>query len=204
MSLRERKKQQVRNRIIAAAKDIFIERGYLNAKISEIAAEADLGVGTIYNYYRSKGELLIAVFAAEMAETAPPAVLAHRRPASVADEIAQLFEAAAKPLHIYPKSFLREIFAVVAGNIEESQSIRSSLVQLDQSFMVQVESLLAAGKKEGRLRSDLNLEQAVPAIYSIVAVPFIAYCYTEATTPDRLLGQVRLQLQFLLADQLIL
>jgi AcrR family transcriptional regulator len=60
----ERKESITRMReqqILDAALKIFSRKGFAEATTTEIAQEAGVAEGTIYNYYRSKRELLIAV-----------------------------------------------------------------------------------------------------------------------------------------------
>ncbi|MDM7931389.1 TetR/AcrR family transcriptional regulator [Tabrizicola sp.] len=56
-------RRQRRNRaaLIAAARDVMSEKGVDAATMLEIAERADVGAGTVYNYFRSKDELAIAV-----------------------------------------------------------------------------------------------------------------------------------------------
>lgn len=49
-----------RTELLAAAMRVFAARGYEGARISEIAKEAGLTTGAIYNHYGSKAELLNA------------------------------------------------------------------------------------------------------------------------------------------------
>jgi TetR/AcrR family fatty acid metabolism transcriptional regulator len=51
-----------RERIIAAAATLFGEKGYHNTTTAEIAESAGVAAGTIYIYFSSKEELLVAVF----------------------------------------------------------------------------------------------------------------------------------------------
>jgi len=46
-----------RNRIVAAAIDVFSKRGYGEASIREIAASAGISIGSVYLYFRNKEEL---------------------------------------------------------------------------------------------------------------------------------------------------
>ena len=55
-------KPDKRERILAAAKSVFARKGFAGAAIADIAARADIGKGTVYEYYRSKEELFFAVF----------------------------------------------------------------------------------------------------------------------------------------------
>ena len=51
-----------RERILAAAKKVFAQRGFAGATISEIALQAEIGKGTVYEYFKSKEDLFFAVF----------------------------------------------------------------------------------------------------------------------------------------------
>jgi TetR/AcrR family fatty acid metabolism transcriptional regulator len=51
-----------RERIIAAAGKFFGDKGYHNTTTAEIAEAAGVAAGTIYIYFSSKEELLVAVF----------------------------------------------------------------------------------------------------------------------------------------------
>lgn len=58
---RERNKQAKRDRIIAAAGELFAARGVDEVTTQQIADAADIGTGTLFLYARTKGELLLLV-----------------------------------------------------------------------------------------------------------------------------------------------
>jgi AcrR family transcriptional regulator len=66
--LRERQKAIRHDRILDAAAELFRERGYEAVKIEAIAAAAQVSIGTIYNYYQNKGDLLVAIVSLEVSE----------------------------------------------------------------------------------------------------------------------------------------
>lgn len=78
MSLRERKKAATRAALIAAARELFAEKGYENTTLSEICEAVQIHVTTFFSYFESKEELafartleMLAMFKSEMAERLP-------------------------------------------------------------------------------------------------------------------------------------
>lgn len=68
-SRRQRKEQVTRQRrkqILDAALAVFSRKGYGEATIPDIAREGGMAVGTIYNYYPSKREILVSVLASRV------------------------------------------------------------------------------------------------------------------------------------------
>lgn len=54
---RRREKETRRQQIVTAAKQVFLHKGLKSATIEDIAFEAELGVATIYAYFKNKEEL---------------------------------------------------------------------------------------------------------------------------------------------------
>jgi AcrR family transcriptional regulator len=66
---RERNKQDKLERIIAAASELFAERGVDEVTTQQIADMADIGTGTLFLYVKTKGELLLLVQNAKYAQS---------------------------------------------------------------------------------------------------------------------------------------
>lgn len=61
LGLRERGKRDKARRITSAARRVFVEKGYDAATTREIAAAAEVSVGTVFVYARDKRDLLLMV-----------------------------------------------------------------------------------------------------------------------------------------------
>src|SRR5687767_13235005 len=61
-------REDKRRRIIDAAVEVFAEKGFFGARVSEIAERAGVADGTIYLYFKSKDDILISLFEEKMAE----------------------------------------------------------------------------------------------------------------------------------------
>lgn len=54
------KKEKVQDRIIRVASDLFYRQGFNSTGINQIIAEADIAIGSLYNHFSSKNDLLQA------------------------------------------------------------------------------------------------------------------------------------------------
>jgi AcrR family transcriptional regulator len=55
--LRERKKQQTRDRIRSVARELFVKRGFERVTVAEVALAADVSEATAFNYFPTKEDL---------------------------------------------------------------------------------------------------------------------------------------------------
>ena len=65
---RERKKLAARAAILDASSTLFIERGFDGTRIETIAQRADVGVGTVYNHFATKADILVAILFDDVGE----------------------------------------------------------------------------------------------------------------------------------------
>jgi AcrR family transcriptional regulator len=56
-----RRKEERPAELMAAALDLFVERGYAATRLDDVAARAGVSKGTLYLYFSSKEELFEAV-----------------------------------------------------------------------------------------------------------------------------------------------
>ena len=75
---REERKAQNREKLLAAARKVFAEKGVGAATARDIVRETDLATGTFYNYFDSKEEVFTALIG-ELAEKARERVRVQRR-----------------------------------------------------------------------------------------------------------------------------
>ncbi len=75
-----------RRAILDAAEAVFAERGFHAARIQDVAERAQIAVGTVYNHFAQKEDVLLALFTERMrdmhaelvAEPSPPEAFADR------------------------------------------------------------------------------------------------------------------------------
>ena len=162
--------QRNRERILAAARGLFAERG-LDATLDDVAARAGVGVGTVYRRYPDKGALVEELFAERI------------------DELVALAEASlahADPWDAFVGFLERvtEMFAAdraLARLVLDSDGGRERIAEARERLRAPVAALVARAKAGGRLRSDFE-----PADLRIVHTMLTAAVEeTSATDPDR-------------------
>ena len=91
MSLREKKKLETRERIRAAAAELFTRHGYAAATMRQIAARAHVGLGTLFNYAEDKRDLVFLIFNEELNAITDVALAAPRPGQPLAGQLASVF-----------------------------------------------------------------------------------------------------------------
>lgn len=81
------------DRLERAALRVFARRGYAAATVRDVAREAGVAQGLLYNYYRGKGDLLAAVFRRSMGDV-DASFAAAAGDAPPAERLARLVRAA--------------------------------------------------------------------------------------------------------------
>lgn len=62
----DRRRTEKRDLITEAAVDVFAEKGFHQARVSDVAKRAGVADGTIYLYFKNKEDLLLSVFEEKM------------------------------------------------------------------------------------------------------------------------------------------
>src|ERR1700750_2363120 len=149
-----------RQRILTAAAEVFNERG-LEVSLDEIARHAGVGVGTVYRRFRTKEELIEALFMDRL------------------DMVAALGEEAfASPDPWFGLvSFMERMAEIMAGNLGLRQMLmlgtygRDLVAVARQRNAPMIERLVERAQAAGQLRADIRQTD----------IPFIVFVLTEAT-----------------------
>lgn len=116
-----RRQRRNRDALIAAAREIMTEKGVEAATMLEIAEQADVGAGTVYNYFKSKDELAVAVLETLMHD------LALR-----IEEVTNTFE---DPAQVYAFG-IRTVLDTATSDVRWAQMLNRSEVIADAMFRI--------------------------------------------------------------------
>ena len=153
-----------RSQILRSARSVFIERGYLAARVEDVAKRAGLSKGAVYFYFSSKRELFLALVNEEHENTYSFLDQAELdgRPAAI-----KLLDLGKKYLDYFAglKSPPRFFLMMSEQAIRDSE-IREELHAVHHRFVDAATRILAQGMAEGTFREldPLAVAQVLKAI----------------------------------------
>jgi AcrR family transcriptional regulator len=150
---RERKKRETRDRILRAGLDAFTQVGFEAATIEQIAADADVGKGTVYNYFRTKEDIVVAfMIDIERKTQREVARLVHGR-WTLESTLTRFIQAQFKlkePHHAFVRVFLARLSGNATGG---SDWVKETSDAMDPPLI----TLFTTLQKRGFMRTDVEM-----------------------------------------------
>lgn len=162
--------------ILDAALRTFARRGYPDTKVAEIASEAGVAEGTLYNYFQSKEELLLALF--------------DEKWGGIIDEIRKKISRLDDP-----NDKLKAVFSLVVMMFKKNRHLAELfMVDMKQSsifltnytinriveFLNIIEEILEEGKRKGIYRKDLDARVAKMVIFGAAQGILLSWVLSES------------------------
>jgi AcrR family transcriptional regulator len=197
MGLREKKKRETEERILRVSRETFMTKGYAETTVDEIAENAGIGVGTLYNYFRSKAEIFIAVMTDEIDMDGEDTVLLesdleHDAVKIVMDYMWKHFSVAVK----MGKKMWKELFFVMMSAGKSDNVLFSGIAKLDYRLIDKLERFLRAMQDRNIFQPDFDAAEASYAVYSVLMIQIMFYVYTDATLED-FIQRIERQIRFI-------
>jgi AcrR family transcriptional regulator len=164
---REREKVAQRQEMLAAALDLFSERGYRNVSMQEIAEKAEFAIGTLYKFFRSKEDFYKALIT-ERANTFDEALkLAIGEPDQEIEKLRNYVKAKGE-LFRSNVSMIRLYFAETQGaSFNIKAGLDSELRERYVNFLIILASVFKSGMKRKRFRKIADPYSLAVALDSI-------------------------------------
>jgi AcrR family transcriptional regulator len=153
-----------RERILAAAEQLFAAHGFAKTTVDEIAAAAGVSKGLVYAHHESKEDLLAAVWARQVdAWTEATRLGVKLAPGSIADAIGEVLAVSVRYARSHP--LLRSILSQDPGSLLPHQ--REGVAAFARRYRSQLEPVLARGVRTGELRRDLDVPRTAELVWLI-------------------------------------
>jgi AcrR family transcriptional regulator len=179
-SRRARKKADVRARIVAAGIDLFSRHGIAEVTVDQIAEAADIGKGTIYNYFQTKEDIVVA-FMVDIERRVQARLSRFTAPEASLDAILTAFIRFQFRLkarhHEFVRAFLGQMFLHTAQFLPY-------MAEMQKIIDPPLESLFRNLQHRGAIRTDISLPELIlvfktihlglTALWAIEGPPFRA------------------------------
>lgn len=197
--LREKQKASRHNRILQQAASLFRDIGYDAVKMEMIAAAAEVSIGTIYNYYKNKGDLLVAIVALEVGEVLasgerviadPPQNVERAVDTLVANYINHSLVYLDKPMWRH----------AMAISIQQPHSpFGETYNAQDVALTKQTCDLIRTLQKHGHIRKDVDVKALGELIFNNTNMMFTVFVKTDGMSVRSLRATIRRQLRPVIA-----
>jgi TetR/AcrR family fatty acid metabolism transcriptional regulator len=159
-----------------AAIRVFARKGFHATRAEEIAEEAGIAVGTIYNYFESKARILLSVFEREFEEEVALYESLAKRGMSIQERFREILRA-----HFERLASSRDLAMVlVRERYNGTGEIGEAMAQMHRKMLDRTERLIQEGVDEGWLRA-CNVRMVAPALFAIVqSISETAMIYPES------------------------
>jgi AcrR family transcriptional regulator len=179
--------------IVRAAKRLFGLKGYDATAMEDVARAARLAVGTIYNYFPTKTDLVLAIVRRETEELyARGERIAEDPPADPIAALAQMCGVMVEGFLRDDRTLMREVFAAA---VNSPQTIGAKVFESDLRLVSVLVGLIEKLKIARQLDGDLDAIRAAGVLYGICMTWITAYLMTETLTAEMVQDEVRLGIQ---------
>ena len=192
---RERKKLATRERIRAAASELFARRGFAAATMRQIAKRAHVGLGTLFNYAEDKRDLVFLIFNEELNATTDVALAAPRPRAAPLEQLMAIFRVHYRWLAAQPelaRILLQELTFYSSGKQAATfHSIRKRLID-------GVEELIRKAQETKKIASRENPSVIARHIFFVYSASLRWWIAATKPDPEQGVADLRrlLKLQF--------
>ena len=196
--LRAKNKADRRDRILHAATRQFREFGYEATRIEAIATEAEVSIGTIYNYYENKGDLLVAIVSMEVNEVLEAGQkVIDSPPTHVTQAVNTLIATYIDHSLVYlSKDMWRQAMAI--STQQPGSPFGRTYAALDRALTRQTCALIAKLKDLGVVKAEVDVRGVGEMIFNNTNMMFIEFVKNEAMAISQLRAAIRRQNRTLL------
>jgi AcrR family transcriptional regulator len=187
-SLREQKKLQTRERIRAAAAELFTRHGYGAATMRQIAKRAHVGLGTLFNYAEDKRDLVFLIFNEELNAVTDVALAAPRAGQPLAEQLMAVFREHYRWLATKPalaRILLQELTFYSSGKQAATfHGIRQRLIH-------GIEALVRAAQERREIRDREKAPLIARHIFFVYSASLRWWIAEAAPDPERGVADLR-------------
>lgn len=147
---RERRRSETHERLFRAAMLLFAERGFLDTSVEDITEAADVGKGTFFNYFPTKGHVLQTLAEIQIGNVTAALEDAREGRDSMREVLMRLARALSREPGKSP-ALVRSLMAAMQSSESVQQLITANLARGRELLA----EMMRIGQQRGEIRRDL-------------------------------------------------
>lgn len=171
-NLREKKKEQTRKKIQAVSLQLFEMLGYEKTTMEKISSEAEIGLGTLYNYFPSKTALFFSIIERNIEMFISELEEIINSETTIRESLREFFDIYLKSFTIYGKNIWRDLLREIIFNEHMGYA---KIKEIDQNFINQLYKLLCKRIVGIELNKEKKLSAASKVLYSLLEYHIIYF-----------------------------
>lgn len=192
-----------RKKILEVSNKILLEKGYDKTTTSEIACQANIAEGTIYNYFSSKAEIFFELFSSNIIEIDKDFIYDEKVSKSNFIELTyELVKSSFSKIKYLDKRLIKESFAVLYQDKNKKFVLLSLFKELDDKIVDTLFKFFEKAFNEGYL-FEKNTKLLSQTVYSILMSQLSMYTLIEEISFEEMMNTINRQLDILLKDKIV-
>ncbi len=184
------KQDEIRNKIKSVARKRFDEIGFEEVSTKQIAKEAGIAEGTLFNYFDSKADLFIEVFAEGYSEHLEKGEFNEQFGTSVGELLISHFQSMFSYMLKLPRKLFGELVLASVKMARKKPERFKKLAQYDFQFMDEVSDYIRQ-LVDKKLMEDVDEKKFSEIIFGIIVYELIMYVYDHEVKKEMVMQNIK-------------
>jgi len=183
IALTEEAQQQRRKEIFSASVHLFIEKGFTETTMREIATAAGIGKSTLYDYYQSKDEILTSYYENELRRITERAQKISQKDLSNIEKLSEIMY-----MHLEYLMENKDYFWKLSIESQRLSAESQEKIQKKRHFYQDMlQTIIEEGIRSGEFGS-INATLAARSIFTLLSIA--AFTSRPTGTPQEMLNDI--------------
>ncbi|MBP2561134.1 AcrR family transcriptional regulator [Neorhizobium galegae] len=196
LGLRGRQRHRRHRDIVFAAAELFAAKGFAETTMEDIATRAEVSPPTIYNYFRSKSDILLGLLeiSKEMMDKSLDRIIEDPKGDPI-DVVCEFVRIDLEDAYDYRQKNVWRMISAAA--LEANDERRSSYMKVQSIFTVKLEKLLRQMQARGSITAEVDPIVAAQLLNAITRDVFRLYISVDAMSIEEMHARFRSQVTLL-------
>ena len=180
--LTDEEQQRRRKEIFEASLHLFLEKGFNETSMREIAEASGVGKSTLYDYYKSKDEILVSYFQSEIERLTSRAAEIIRQDSSRSEKLRKIVQ-----LHLGFLVENKQEFERLSIEAQRLPAESQAQIQLKRhAYQDMIRALIEEGIRQGEFRP-VNPLLAARTLFSLLSIT--VFTSRPTGTPEEMMDE---------------